>query len=267
MAGRLGLRARDFTRGLFQLKTSPQEEPPFDDDLFRTITAGVPASGMPPFHDLTARERWALVACVKALARIEPAAARTRIVAPAVRGDAARGAALYGPACSPCHGSDGAGKGPASGGLEIQPPDLARGEVVFKGGSGPADLFRGLTTGLAGTPMPSFASLPGRDRADLAAFVSTLYRPVPRGERLFLTAGCMTCHTLGKGRLIGPDLLGVARRRDRAWLRRWLSDPSALIATDKEARRLAREYGSPMPDPGLTAAEIEQVLDYLASRR
>src|SRR5262245_49565745 len=38
---RQGLHPRDFTRGLFKLKTSPPGEMPFDDDLYRTVTVGI----------------------------------------------------------------------------------------------------------------------------------------------------------------------------------------------------------------------------------
>ena len=38
---------------------------------------------------------------------------------------------------------------------------------------------------------------------------------------LFQT-GCAACHTPGDGDTIGPDVLGVTARRDRAWLTRMI---------------------------------------------
>lgn len=263
-AARVGLRPRDFTRGAFRLKSSAAGEMPFDDDLFRTIATGIPIAGMPSFPDLSNDDRWALVHYVKSLAEPGPPA-RTRIAPPERRGDAARGADLFRNGCAACHGPGGRADGPAAATLGIPLPDFTRGEVAFKAGSRPEDVYRVLTAGMAGTPMPSFASVPERDRRDLAAFVTTLYRPIPPGERLFLESGCVSCHTIGKGRLIGPDLAEVGRRRSRVWLRAWLVDPAGLTATDPEARRLVEQYGSPMQPTRLAPTEIEQVLDFLGS--
>ena len=38
------------------------------------------------------------------------------------------------------------------------------------------------------------------------------------GKELYETKGCPACHTIGGGRLVGPDLAGVAERRDRDWI-------------------------------------------------
>jgi nitrite reductase (NO-forming) len=111
--------------------------------------------------------------------------------------------------------------------------------------------------------MPSFLALAEQDRRDLAEFVTTLYRPIAPGEKLFLAKGCTPCHTLGKGRKVGPDLAGVSQRRSREWLRRWLENPQAMIASDPAAREMAREYPVSMPDPRLTEPEIRHLLDYL----
>ncbi len=262
MAARVGLRPRDFTRGAFRLKTSAAGEMPFDDDLYRTIAAGVPAAGMPAFPIFTDQDRWALVLYVKSLAEPGPPA-RTRIRPPSGRGDASRGAGLYRDGCAACHGAEGRGDGPSAAALGVPLPDLSRGEVAFKAGSRPEDVYRVLTAGMAGTPMPSFASVPERDRWDVAAFVTTLYRPIHPGERLFLGSGCVSCHTIGKGRLIGPDLAGVGACRPRAWLRDWLVDPQGLVARDPEARRLLDQYGSLMPPFPFSESDIAALLDFL----
>ena len=71
--------------------------------------------------------------------------------------------------CSQCHGEGGAGDGQSAAGLKddwgypIRPADLTTG--LFKSGPSVRDIFRTITTGLNGTPMPSFVStLP--DEAD-----------------------------------------------------------------------------------------------------
>ncbi len=37
------------------------------------------------------------------------------------------------------------------------------------------------------------------------------------GQDLYKTT-CAACHTIGKGRLVGPDLLNVTEKRDQEWL-------------------------------------------------
>ena len=52
---------RDFTRGSFKLRSTHPDGMPADMDLFRTITAGFPAFGMPSFVYLSEEDRWSLV--------------------------------------------------------------------------------------------------------------------------------------------------------------------------------------------------------------
>jgi len=76
---------------------------------------------------------------------------------------------------------------------------------------------------------------------------------------------CASCHTIGGGDTAGPDLQGVAEKRDPAWLRRWLDEPDVMLAEgDPIATDLLRQYNNiPMPDQNLSAAEIDALLAYL----
>src|SRR5947199_10489394 len=60
----LSPRPRDFTRGRFELRSTPSGELPTDQDLLRTPERGVPGY-MPSFRGLTAAERCLAVAAVK----------------------------------------------------------------------------------------------------------------------------------------------------------------------------------------------------------
>lgn len=40
---------------------------------------------------------------------------------------------------------------------------------------------------------------------------------------------CSSCHTIGGGRLTGPDLKDVSKRKDRAWLLGFIVDPGGVI--------------------------------------
>ncbi|MBN9657604.1 MAG: c-type cytochrome [Acidobacteria bacterium] len=45
----------------------------------------------------------------------------------------------------------------------------------------------------------------------------------------FFRENCTSCHTIGGGRLTGPDLKNVTQRKDRAWLVQFLQSPQAMI--------------------------------------
>ena len=52
---------RDFTTGLYKIRTSANKAPT-DQDLFRIITDGMPGTSMPSWAVLPDKERWNLVA-------------------------------------------------------------------------------------------------------------------------------------------------------------------------------------------------------------
>lgn len=45
----------------------------------------------------------------------------------------------------------------------------------------------------------------------------------------FFRDNCTSCHTIGGGRLTGPDLKNVTQRKDRAWLIQFLQSPQAMM--------------------------------------
>jgi mono/diheme cytochrome c family protein len=53
---------------------------------------------------------------------------------------------------------------------------------------------------------------------------------------------CTSCHTIGGGRLTGPDLKGVFERQQREWLVQFILDPRAILDSgDAYALKLQRE--------------------------
>lgn len=83
------------------------------------------------------------------------------------------------------------------------------------------------------------------------------------GEAKFKTV-CGACHSIGQGKRVGPDLKGVADRRSEAWLLSFIKSPQGMIAKDADAKALAAEFGTVMPDQALTDAEIKDVLAYIS---
>lgn len=86
------------------------------------------------------------------------------------------------------------------------------------------------------------------------------------GGALF-KAKCSACHTVGGGRLVGPDLLGVTGKRDRSWLTEFITTPDKIIASsDPTATQLVKEYGMAMPNLGITPAQAEALLAYIEAQ-
>jgi cytochrome c551/c552 len=86
-----------------------------------------------------------------------------------------------------------------------------------------------------------------------------------RGEALFSSRACVGCHSIGKGKRVGPDLAGVTATRDLDWLRRWLRNPTAMLATDSLAKALLKQNNNvPMPTLRLADDEVEALLHYMA---
>ena len=88
-----------------------------------------------------------------------------------------------------------------------------------------------------------------------------------KGDYLFRTR-CESCHTIGGGETrLGPDLLGVTERRDRAWLTRWLKEPDKMLEEgDPTATALFKKYQEiAMPNLRLKEEEVEALIEHMAS--
>ncbi len=164
-----------------KLKSTPPESRPLEADVFRTLTTGIPASGMPSFAALPAESRWAVVRFVETLSPrwAEPASAAVDLRPETTPED---GAAVYLKAgCAACHGAAGRGDGPSAAELSVRTPDLGVGAGAFKAGATASDIFRTLQTGMGGGPMPSYAQS-GLSRAELWAVSSWVAKLAETGR-------------------------------------------------------------------------------------
>lgn len=192
-------RPRDFTTGQFRL-ISTWDGIPTDEDLFRTISRGMPGSAMPPWNHLPEETRWGLVHYVKSFSRrplvVRAARAPDRFGSggaglvevppePAETPDGrARGWELFTKGCAPCHGAKGLGDGPQqqfdSKGYPTRPRDLTAG--VFKGNPAPDQIYRRIVAGLPGSPMPQSGYLHGDDAWHLVRLVRSLSSDAQRAK-------------------------------------------------------------------------------------
>lgn len=87
------------------------------------------------------------------------------------------------------------------------------------------------------------------------------------GQALFQKA-CASCHTIGGGDRIGPDLQGITARRDPTWLRRFIAEPDTMRKSgDPLALELVAKYkGVLMPTLGLADVDVDDLLTYLDAR-
>jgi mono/diheme cytochrome c family protein len=192
-------RPRDFTRGEFRL-VSTWEGIPTDEDLFRTISRGMPGSAMPSWAHLPERTRWGLVHYVKSFSKTplkvaeahnpaSPLESGAGVIQPPPEPPytpAAAGHArdLFLQNCAACHGASGKGDGQQemkdSKGFPTRPRDLTAG--VFKGAPAPDQIYRRVVAGLPGSPMPQNPILHGQDGWDLAHYVLSLSGPEQRAK-------------------------------------------------------------------------------------
>ncbi|RPI78839.1 MAG: cytochrome C [Chloroflexi bacterium] len=89
------------------------------------------------------------------------------------------------------------------------------------------------------------------------------YQTAETGQVIFQQR-CTGCHTIGSGKLAGPDLEGVLTRRDPAWVKNFISNPTQMIADgDPIALDLVKQYTIEMPYLALSVQEVDSLLMYL----
>ena len=82
----------------------------------------------------------------------------------------------------------------------------------------------------------------------------------------YFRQNCASCHTIGGGRLTGPDLQNVSERKDREWLRSYMLNPQAKIdAGDPYVLQMLDEArGVVMPNiSGMTPERAGYLLDLI----
>ena len=81
--------------------------------------------------------------------------------------------------------------------------------------------------------------------------------------KLNFESKCVACHSVGQGRKLGPDMVGVTKRRTEEWLTRWLRSPDKMLESDPDAKAMLTEYTTPpMPNQTLSDTEIRQYSRY-----
>ena len=162
-------RPRDFTSGLYKIRSTESGNLPTDQDLFEVISNGMPGSSMPAWKGLLSEdERWSLVAQIKTyFDGFEEASPRIIDLSgkiPYSEESVAKGKVFYAElGCVECHGTLGRGDGTSApdltdeSGFRSWPANMEH-SWNFRGGSATEEIFKRFIGGIAGSPMPAFVS-------------------------------------------------------------------------------------------------------------
>ncbi|RMG68632.1 MAG: hypothetical protein D6715_01730 [Calditrichaeota bacterium] len=243
---------RDFTSGLFKIRTTPSGELPTDEDLHRVIRKGMPYTGMPAWPSLSDDDITNLIYFIKTFNEdfASPYAQPTPIKIPEppafTQESVERGRKVYeANRCYDCHGNQGRGDGKSAPTLTdewgdpIRPADLTK-RWTFRGGGTRKDIYRTFTTGMNGTPMPSY-EIPENERWDLVNYVYSLSRDDPNYATMVSA-------------VYVPDSISLAAGRDL-----FAGAPPALFPVVGQVIEPGREFY-----PGVNAIEVRAV--YNASK-
>ncbi len=189
---------RDFGPGLYKIRSTATGELPTDADLIKTVTRGMPGSGMPSFEHLGEETIKDVVAYVKTLGGPEgeegnwfdlyevPPPVKVPEPLPDTEEVRKAGAAMFiKMGCEGCHGKTGHGDAKKPGelldnwGHPLHARDYSAG--VFKGGHEPEQLYTRIMTGLDGSPMTAFwnDAMTPEERWTVVRYVMAFGPPLP----------------------------------------------------------------------------------------
>ena len=173
----------------------------------------------------------------------------------------AEGKRIFDATCASCHGVLGRGDGVAARGMNPAPPALGVDTVMAD--VTPALMYRIVSVGIAGTPMPGYAgTLTPEQRWDVVSYVNSLRTPAPQraqGEGLF-AQNCAGCHGMnggGTGALasslskVPPQIVAFGFQTERS---------DAQIA---EAIRNGIAGTAMPPSRHLTDSDIDAIVSYV----
>jgi mono/diheme cytochrome c family protein len=180
-------RPRDFTTARFKIRTTANGALPTHQDLVNVIRRGMPYTSMPDWPTLSQQDLSNLAYYIKTFSAdfSSPESVPQPVELPSppsVTNESIElGKKLYvDTGCVKCHGNLGRGDGPSAPtltddlGQPIRAANLAH-SWTFRGGSSREDIFRTMSTGFNGTPMPSFSdSLSVEQRWAITDFIVSL---------------------------------------------------------------------------------------------
>ncbi len=161
-ADRFRPRPANFSRAKYKYASTEKDELPTDEDLFKTVSKGLPGTGMPAWEGiLSEKERMRVVQYIKAFSsKFADAGAPPKKIdfgkkVPFSKESAEKGKELFfkKTECNRCHGDEGRADGKNAAELVVWPRNLTKG-WTFRRGNDPEEIFQRVSRGII--VMPSF---------------------------------------------------------------------------------------------------------------
>ncbi|NJL13018.1 MAG: cytochrome c [Microscillaceae bacterium] len=110
----------------------------------------------------------------------------------------------------------------------------------------------------------AIATTAGKDSEGKMSAPAALSEVAQKGKNIF-NMNCSQCHQMNKADLIGPGLSGVRQKYSEEWLRKFILNSQALIASgDAQAKAVYEKYNKVlMPGFNFKEEELVQLLAYL----
>lgn len=204
---------RDFTSGTFKFRTTESGELPTHNDITRSIKNGMPSTGMPAWTNFSNNELDNLAYYLKSFSKdFVDFGDVTPITIPnppsLTEESIRRGRQVFVEnQCVDCHGNLGLGDGPSAPTLidqwdqPIRAADLSK-KWTFRGGPTREDIYRTFTTGLDGSPMPSYSIQPPEDQWHLVNYVYSLGESEANYGTLVIAEGLESKMDISQGKAL-----------------------------------------------------------------
>ncbi len=83
------------------------------------------------------------------------------------------------------------------------------------------------------------------------------------GEELFIQNRCVRCHTIGRGKFVGPDLANVKNKYTDEEIMKWIENPQQIYQAS--GKRPFNKGYPPMPPMNVPPAQAVAIKDYILS--
>ncbi|GER18493.1 cytochrome c/FTR1 family iron permease [Variovorax boronicumulans] len=167
--------------------------------------------------------------------------------------DLVRAKVLFEANCAACHGATGRGDGPL--GAKLTPPPIAFTDRDRARSRSVLALYQVVSQGVAGTPMPSFATLPDEDRWALAFFAGTLSH-----DDAMRTRGEQAWGRDAAAKAVFPDLAAAATLTEAALSERMSSDAARDLTAYVRSHPEATVAASGPGGLGLARSRLQESL-------
>ena len=99
-------------------------------------------------------------------------------------------------------------------------------------------------------------------------FISFIGETIAQQGREIFSSKCASCHTIGSGKLVGPDLMNITDSKSSDWLKNFIRSSQSMVKNgDPDAVAIFNEFNKiPMPDQPLSDQEIDAVLNYISDQ-